>query len=125
MSALARTASRRHSATRAAAVYWAIIRPLSTPGSWARNGGRPWLRAASRNLSVRRSLGGDVGDDDGQQVAGVRQRRHVEVAHRLDPTVGEHHRVVDRGRQLVVGARVGEGEGVAQAAPCTWERARR
>ena len=112
VSALAGTASRRHSATRAAAVYWAIIRPLSTPGSWARNGGRPWLRAASRNRSPPRSW--------------RRRRRRrwpagrrrapaapVEVAHRLDPAVGEHDRVVDRGRQLVVGARVGEGQGVA------------
>ena len=37
-------------------MYWAIIRPLSTPGSSARNGGSPWLRAASRKRSVRRSL---------------------------------------------------------------------
>ena len=56
LSTLAGTARRRHSATRAAAVYWAIIRPLSTPGSSARNGGSPWLRAASRKRSVRRSL---------------------------------------------------------------------
>ena len=50
------TASRFSSLTMAACVYCAIIRPLSTPGSWARNGGRPWLRDLSRNRSVRRSL---------------------------------------------------------------------
>jgi len=49
-------ASRFISETIAACVYWAIMWPLSTPGSSARNGGRPWLRALSRNRSVRRSL---------------------------------------------------------------------
>ena len=117
MSTLAGTASRRHSATRAAAVYWAIISPLSTPGSSARNGGRPWLR-----VGVEEAVGpalahaGDVGDDDGQQVAGVGERRAVEVADRLDPPVGEHDRVVDGRRQLPVGARLGEGERVAGGA---------
>ena len=55
-STLAGTASRLSSETIAAWVYCAIIRPLSTPGSSARNGGSPWLRALSRNRSVRRSL---------------------------------------------------------------------
>ena len=50
------TASRFSSETIAACVYCAIMWPLSTPGSWARNGGSPWLRALSRNRSVRRSL---------------------------------------------------------------------
>ena len=50
------TARRLSSETIAAWVYWAIMCPLSTPGSSARNGGRPWLRALSRNRSVRRSL---------------------------------------------------------------------
>ena len=54
-STLAGTASRLSSETIAAWVYCAIIRPLSTPGSSARNGGRPWLRARSRKRSVRRS----------------------------------------------------------------------
>ena len=48
-------ASRFISETIAAWVYCAIMWPLSTPGSSARNGGRPWLRATSRNRSVRRS----------------------------------------------------------------------
>jgi hypothetical protein len=39
-----------------AAVYWAIMCPESTPASSARNGGRPLLRALSRNRSMRRSL---------------------------------------------------------------------
>lgn len=50
------TASRLSSETIPAAVYCAIISPESTPGSSARNGGRPSLRALSRNRSVRRSL---------------------------------------------------------------------
>ena len=50
------TASRLSSETIAAWVYCAIMWPLSTPGSSARNGGSPWLRALSRNRSVRRSL---------------------------------------------------------------------
>ena len=56
MSTEAGTASRLSSLTIAACVYWAIISPESTPGSSARNGGRPWLRALSRKRSVRRSL---------------------------------------------------------------------
>ena len=50
------TASRFSSETIPACVYWAIMWPLSTPGSPARNGGRSWLRLRSRNRSVRRSL---------------------------------------------------------------------
>ena len=48
-------ASRFISETIAAWVYCAIMWPLSTPGSSARNGGRPLLRETSRNRSVRRS----------------------------------------------------------------------
>ena len=55
-STLAGFASRFISETIAAWVYCAIMWPLSTPGSSARNGGRPWLRVRSRNRSVRRSL---------------------------------------------------------------------
>ncbi|CAM5716769.1 hypothetical protein SALBM217S_01462 [Streptomyces griseoloalbus] len=54
-SADAGTASRFSSLTRAACVYWAIIRPESTPASSARNGGSPWLRFLSSSRSVRRS----------------------------------------------------------------------
>ena len=50
------TASRLSSETIEAWVYCAIMWPLSTPGSSARKGGRPWLRARSRKRSVRRSL---------------------------------------------------------------------
>ena len=55
LSVLAGTASRRQSATRAAALYWASISPESTPGSAARNAGSPWERAGSRWRSIRRS----------------------------------------------------------------------
>ncbi len=54
-SAEAGTASRFISLTRAACVYWAIIRPESTPASSARKGGRPCERFLSRSRSVRRS----------------------------------------------------------------------
>ncbi len=54
-SAEAGTASRFISLTRAACVYWAIIRPESTPASSARNGGRPCERFLSSSRSVRRS----------------------------------------------------------------------
>src|SRR5690606_2652804 len=50
------TASRLSSDTIPACVYCAIMCPESTPGSSARNAGRPWLRATSRNGSVRSSL---------------------------------------------------------------------
>ncbi len=49
------TASRLFSLTSAAWVYWAIIRPESTPGSSARKAGRPCERALSSSRSVRRS----------------------------------------------------------------------
>ncbi len=55
-STLAGTASRFSAEQMPAWVYWAIIRPESMPGSSARNGGRPRLRATSRKRSVRRSL---------------------------------------------------------------------
>ena len=55
-STLAGTATRLSSLTRAARVYCAIISPLSTPGSWARNGGSPCDLVRSRSRSVRRSL---------------------------------------------------------------------
>ena len=55
-STLAGTASRFSSETSAACVYWAIMCPESTPGSSARNGGRPRERATSSMRSVRRSL---------------------------------------------------------------------
>ncbi len=48
-------ASRFSSLTSAACVYWAIIRPESTPGSPARKAGRPCERFLSSRRSVRRS----------------------------------------------------------------------
>src|SRR5438067_11125917 len=54
-STLAGAASRRFSATSAAAVYWATIIPELTPGSSARNGGRPCERCGSSRRSTRRS----------------------------------------------------------------------
>src|SRR5438477_1698599 len=54
-STLAGAASRRFSATSAAAVYWATMRPEFTPGSSARKGGRPCERCGSRSRSTRRS----------------------------------------------------------------------
>ncbi|CAB4343579.1 unannotated protein [freshwater metagenome] len=54
-STLAGTARRLFSETNAAWVYCAIIRPESTPGSSARNGGSPCERALSSMRSVRRS----------------------------------------------------------------------
>ena len=87
-STLAGTARRLSSLTIPAAVYWAIMWPESTPGSSARNGGSPLLRAASRNRSVRRSLMlGDVGDRDREEVEHVADRGAVEVAVGLDPAV--------------------------------------
>ena len=55
-STAAGTASRLSSETIPAWVYCAIMWPESTPGSSARNGGRPALRATSSMRSVRRSL---------------------------------------------------------------------
>ncbi len=54
-STLAGAARRRFSATMAAWVYWASIRPEFTPASSTRNGGRPWERVWSSRRSVRRS----------------------------------------------------------------------
>ena len=54
-STLAGAASRRFSATSAAAVYWATIIPELTPGSSARNGGRPSERCGSSMRSTLRS----------------------------------------------------------------------
>ena len=55
-STLAGTARRFNSETIPAWVYWAIMWPESTPGSCARNAGRPADRARSSIRSVRRSL---------------------------------------------------------------------
>ena len=94
--------------------------PESTPGSSARNGGRPWLRATSRNRSVRRSaIERDVGDGDREEVEHVADRRAVEVAVGLDPAVGQHHRVVDRRRPARGRRPRAACATVSRAAPCT------
>src|SRR5207249_4414678 len=54
-STLAGAARRRFSATSAAAVYCATMRPEFTPGSWARKGGKPCERCGSSMRSTRRS----------------------------------------------------------------------
>ena len=50
-------------------------------------------------------------------------RRAVEVAARLDPAVGQHHRVVDRGAQLGGRHAARRGSSVSRAAPFTCGRA--
>src|ERR1019366_2092046 len=94
-STLAGLARRRFSATMAAAVYWAIISPELTPASGARNGRSP------------------PGGGDRQEVAGESQRLAVEVAGRLQPAVGENHRVVHRRSQFAAGDLAGGLGGIA------------
>ena len=74
-STLAGTARRLFSVTRAAWVYWAIIRPLSTPGSSARKGGSPCVRVLVEH-AVGAALGDrpEVGGDDGEEVEDVADR---------------------------------------------------
>ena len=113
-------ASRRFSATIAACVYWAIINPELTPGSSARNGGRPSERLASRRRSVRRSAIAPVSAiGHREQVAGQGERRPVEVAAGLDPSVGQHHRVVDRRAELRRGDADRRSARASRAAPFT------
>ena len=58
----------------------------------------------------------DLGRGDREEVAGHRDRSTVEVAARLDPAVGQDHRVVDRRSQLGLGHPLGVGDGVAGGA---------
>ncbi len=53
LSALAGWTSTLFSVTRAAAVYWAIMKPELSPPAWVRNAGRVWVFEAS---SVRRMI---------------------------------------------------------------------
>ena len=84
--------------------------------------GRQERRQAVRTGAVEQPVGApldegaDVGDGDGEEVADVGERRAVEVAARLDPTVGQDHRVVDGGHQLVTGDGLGVGDRVARRA---------
>ncbi len=117
LSALAGTARRRQSATRAAALYWASISPESTPGSAARNGGQP-VGAGRVEVAVDPPFGhrGQVGEGDGEEVGDVAERGAVEVAARRHPAVGKDHRVVDGAGQLAVDDGAGVVEGVAAGA---------
>ena len=111
-------ASRRFSATIAACVYWAIIRPELTPASVGEE--RRQARASgsrSSRRSVRRSA---IAPTSAAAIArkshDEAERRAVEVAARLDAAVGQDHRVVDRRAQLGVGDRAGVGDRVARGA---------
>ncbi len=79
-------------------------------------------RQAVRARGVQEAIGAPLGDRselrcrDRQEVAGERHRGAVEVAARLDPAVGQDHRVVDRRAQLRVGDRRNVGTGVARGA---------
>ena len=53
---------------------------------------------------------------DREEVAHEAERCAVEVAARLDPPVGQDHRVVDRRVELALGDRAGVGEGVERGA---------
>ena len=101
----------------AAWVYCAIMWPLSTPGSSARNGGRPWLRVpVEEPVGAPLADRGEVGHRDREEVQHVADRRAVEVAVGLHPAVGHDDRVVDRAGQLAVGDRRRVGPGVPHRA---------
>ena len=97
-------ASRRFSATIPAAVYWAIISPELTPGSGVRNAGSPRERVTSSSRSTRRSaIAPTSAAAMARKSAANAERRAVEIAGRLHPSVRQHHRVVHHRRQLPVG----------------------
>ena len=82
---------------------------------------RQAVRAGGVEQAVGAALGdrADLGRGDGEEVADEAERRAVEVAARLDPAVGQDHRVVDGRAQLDRGhARACAT--VSRAAPCTW-----
>ena len=66
---------------------------------------RQALRAGLVEQAVGPALGdrADLGGRDREEVAGHRDRRAVEVPARLDPAVGQDHRVVDRRGELGLG----------------------
>ena len=87
----------------------------------ARLGGeerRQPVRARGVEQPVGAALGdpADLGDRDGEEVEREAERRAVEVAARLDAAVRQHHRVVDRARQLAGRHPLGVGERVARGA---------
>ena len=111
------TASRLLSETSPACVYWAIIRPESTPGSAARKAGQT-VRAGRVQHAVRAALGNgaEVRDGDGQEVQDVGHGGAVEVAVGADPAVREDHGVVDRGGEFAGSDQRGVVHGVADGA---------
>ncbi len=94
-------ARRRFSATIAACVYWADHQPRVDARVVGEEG-----RQAVRARGVEQPIGAPLADrahlggGDREEIAGEADRRAVEVAARLDPAVGQHHRVVDRGCEL-------------------------
>ena len=94
------------------------------PGVDAGVGGeerRQAVRAGAVEQPVGAALGdrADVGDGDGEEVAGEAERGAVEVAARLDPAVGQDHRVVDRRRRARARRSCAAWARVSRAAPCT------
>ena len=79
-------------------------------------------RKAVRARRVKQAIGPPLGDRSdrrdrgGEEVAGERDGRTVEVPARFDPTVRQHHRVVDRGMQFVVGDALRVGQRVPRRA---------
>ena len=79
---------------------------------------RQAVRAGAVEHAIGAPLGdgSDLGGSDRQEVARKADGCAVEVAARLDATVGQHAGVVDRRHQLGVGNRAGVGDGVARRA---------
>ena len=125
-STLAGVASRLFSETRAAWAYWAIMRPESTPGSAAKNGGSPCDRAGSSRRSVRRS---EMEPRSAAQMARKSSTYAdwgaVEIAVGDNRAVGQHHRVVDRRAKFPLGHVFCVSDGVPDGAPATWGAQRR
>ena len=94
-------------------MYWAIMWPLSTPGSCGQERVEPVV-AGDVQESVGAALAdaGQIGDDDGQEVEHVGHRRAVEVAVGLHPPVQRHDGIVDDTGQFALGDHAGVGGGV-------------
>ena len=58
----------------------------------------------------------DIGDGDREEVENVAKWRSVEVPVRLNPAVGQNHRIVDGRRELDARDRVGMSDRVASGA---------
>ena len=72
--------STRDSATRAAEVTWAIMKPELRPEFFARNGGSPLEGGVHQLLHPPLADRRELGAGDGQHVEGQRDRLAVEVA---------------------------------------------